>query len=104
MKDSRDESAARGLHSEEKPRRLPVFNWQGVDFFVDERLRQFRETKNPHNFIDFDSEAGRKMLEDAVRVTCRPCRAETVVSRHTTEDSARCFWCERKTLRDPGDW
>ena len=47
------------------PRRLPVVSWQGREYFVDSRLRQFREVKNPHRFVEFDSPTGKKMLNEA---------------------------------------
>ena len=46
------------------PRRLPIVKSKGRFYFVDERLKQFREETNPHNFIDFDSDEGQRMREE----------------------------------------
>lgn len=32
---------------------LPVILLNGVQYFIDNRLQQFRQVKNPHQFIDF---------------------------------------------------
>lgn len=44
------------------PRRLPTVRLDGICWFVDARLRQFREVTNPHHFVDFDSLVGQRML------------------------------------------
>ncbi len=36
------------------PVRLPVVTMNGKSYFVDSRLRQYRNVENPHDFIDFD--------------------------------------------------
>jgi hypothetical protein len=50
--------------NETRPGRLPIVNWQGADYFVDRRLRQFREVRNPHHFVDFDSPEGKEILRE----------------------------------------
>jgi hypothetical protein len=35
------------------PRMLPVLQYRGKRYFVDERLREFRNTENPHEAIGF---------------------------------------------------
>ncbi len=35
------------------PRILPILEVKGKRYFKDERLRQLRNLKNPHDFIDF---------------------------------------------------
>ena len=55
------------------PHSLPVARLNGTAYFVDLRLRQFRETMNPGNYVDFDSVEGRKMCEQAGVVTCLGC-------------------------------
>jgi len=37
----------------EGPRRLPIVCVDGVEYFVDIRLRQLRDVGNPHRFLDF---------------------------------------------------
>jgi len=54
------------------PRRLPIVQIDGINWFVDVRLRQFREVKNPHNFVDFDSEAGERMIAGCLRLEGLP--------------------------------
>jgi len=44
------------------PRRLPIVRIDNVCWFVDVRLRQFRDVTNPHNYVDFDSDAGERMF------------------------------------------
>ncbi len=33
---------------------LPIVEMKGKRFFRDDRLRQFRNVENPHDYIDFD--------------------------------------------------
>jgi hypothetical protein len=53
------------------PRRLPIVTLNGVDYFLDERLRQLRNTENPSDYInlprggDFDEEQLRGIEEEA---------------------------------------
>ena len=35
------------------PRRLPVVEADGARYFLDRRLRQYRNVENPHEVIDF---------------------------------------------------
>ena len=44
-------------------RRLPIILWEGVEYFVDERLQEFRSNTRPIEFVPFDSSKGRDMLE-----------------------------------------
>ena len=44
------------------PRMLPIMEYNGQSWFMDERLGQFREVWNPHHYVDFDTEEGRRML------------------------------------------
>ena len=46
------------------PRQLPIAQIQGDFYYIDERLKQFREVTNSHNFIDFNSDEGQKMYQD----------------------------------------
>ena len=43
----------------ESPRRLPIVSHEGKRYFMDERLREFRPTEPPLEFIPFDSSKGR---------------------------------------------
>ena len=40
--------------AERAPRMLPTTVIDGRTYFVDERLRQLRNVKNPHDYIDLD--------------------------------------------------
>ncbi len=33
---------------------LPIVEMKGKKYFRDDRLRQFRNVENPHDYIDFD--------------------------------------------------
>ena len=84
------------------PRCLPVVHLQGTDYFVDERLRQFREVTNPHHYIDFDSETGKRMLGEFYVVKCPSCGLEVGIPRHTTEDIVICRRCVGRVPGWPG--
>jgi hypothetical protein len=45
-----------------RARRLPVVRWRGVDYFVDDRLAEFRPVGKPYERTEFDSTEGRRML------------------------------------------
>jgi len=34
---------------------LPIVNLNGKKFFRDDRLRQYRNVDNPHDFVDFEN-------------------------------------------------
>ena len=44
------------------PQMLPMIEYNGQSWFIDDRLGQFRDVWNPGNYVDFDSEEGRRML------------------------------------------
>ena len=77
------------------PRRLPAVHLHGVDYFVDRRLRQFREVTNPHNYVDFDSETGKEMCAESVLLECPICGQPAVVSKYTTEGQVECVLCNK---------
>lgn len=35
------------------PRRLPIVTVEGKSYFLDIRLRQYRNVENPHDWVDF---------------------------------------------------
>lgn len=47
-----------------RPGRLAIVRWQGTDYFMDERMRQFRDVDDPHHFVEFDSPEGKRMLRE----------------------------------------
>ena len=63
------------------PRRLPIAQLGGVFYYVDERLKQFREVTNPHNYVNFDTESGRKLCNDYYSLEKEDmCSAERIVN------------------------
>ena len=72
---------------------LPVVRLADTAYFVDLRLRQFRETMNPHNYVDFDSAKGKKMCREAGVITCLHCGASAIVSSDVREAMPRCVKC-----------
>ena len=57
------------------PVELPVAKMNGKSYYVDSRLRQYRNVENPHDFIDFDQDetviysySRAQALEDSVLV------------------------------------
>jgi hypothetical protein len=47
---------------EQFPRMLPIVEFDCRSWFVDGRLRQFRDVWNPHDYVDFDSGQGKLIL------------------------------------------
>lgn len=72
---------------------VPIVQHGPAQYFVDLRLRQFRNVKNPHEFLDFDSEQGRKMCERSGIVVCRECQMAAVISAAVDKKELRCMNC-----------
>ena len=62
------------------PRRLPIAQLNGVFYYVDERLKQFREVTDPHNYVDFDTESGRQLCNDYYSLGEDMCAAERIIN------------------------
>jgi hypothetical protein len=60
---------------------------------VDLRLRQLRNVEDPHEHVDFDSEKGRRMCEQAGIVVCRECRMAAIISPAVDRKELRCMNC-----------
>ena len=75
------------------PSLLPVIRRGPTQYFVDLRLRQFRNVKNPHESLDFDSEQGRKIFEQAGIVVCRECQMAAIISTAIDRKELRCMNC-----------
>jgi hypothetical protein len=45
-------------------RELSILDVEGVQYYVDTRLEEFRPVDNPHEHIPFDSERGMVMVEE----------------------------------------
>ena len=50
------------------PRQLPMVFLHGVYYYVDEKLRQFREINNLQSVIDFDSARGQLLCDECYPV------------------------------------
>jgi hypothetical protein len=75
------------------PSVLPVVQHGPTQYFADLRLRQFRNVKSPHESVDFDSEQGRKMCEQAGIVICRECQMAAIISPAVDRKELRCMNC-----------
>ena len=75
------------------PRMLPVVRYGTTEYFTDLRLGQFRDIRNPHNYIDFDSEQGQLMCRQTGVLWCRQCRMSVIVSRAFENERLRCMQC-----------
>jgi len=72
---------------------LPVAEFGTTQYFADLRLRQFRNVKNPHEYLDFDSEQGKQMCEQAGIVVCRECQMAALISPALDRKELRCLNC-----------
>ena len=81
------------------PRQLPMVFLHGVYYYVDERLKQFREINNPHNFIAFDSEAGQlfRNVQRDIRLGLQHVLHYLMVQSTQSIDSCRleCYNCRQ---------
>jgi len=61
------------------PRRLPTTRYKGQEYFIDERLNEFRPVDRPFDPVPFNSDKGRKITEShrqdtrIYTVTCAHC-------------------------------
>ena len=72
---------------------LPIIQHGPTQYFADLRLRQFRNVENPHDYVNFDSEKGRQMCEQAGIVVCRECKMAAIVSPAIDREDLRCMNC-----------
>ena len=75
------------------PRHLTVLRLPGISYFIDLQLGQLRDVENPCNYIDFDSEDGRRLCQQANVISCRRCRAHMIVSSRLRTDELSCMRC-----------
>ena len=76
-----------------RPRELPIVHWNGLDYFVDGRLNQFREVDNPHNFIDFDTVIGGQMCQECHVMKCPYCELDELMYTDDDGNSLECSRC-----------
>jgi len=81
---------------DEFPKRLPMVRLQNVEYFVDFRLREFRDVSNPSNYIKFDTENGKRMCMECWRLECSQCGQIAVVPRDIKEHEIACIKCGGK--------
>ncbi len=72
---------------------LPVVQHGTTKYFVDLRLRQFRNVRKPHEYWGFESETGQKMCEQTGIVVCRECRMAAIISPALDREELRCMNC-----------
>ena len=65
----------------------------GVDYFVDERLREFREVARPWARTEFGSAKGRQMLREFVVDECPECGLEIGITATPEKDPDKCRRC-----------
>lgn len=82
------------------PYRLPVLERRGVAYFIDNRLQQFRTVSlSCMRFIDFQSEAGRTLLQDCTLAACPGCGKLVAFPEDQTEGEATCRCGQRVSLQ-----
>ena len=74
---------------------LPIARLVDSPYFIDLRLRQFRETMNPGSYVDFDSVEGRTKCRKAGVVTCLRCGFSVIMSPSAIEEGLRCWRCDQ---------
>jgi hypothetical protein len=75
------------------PKVLPMVQLGAKTYFVDLRLRQFREVNNPHLYVDFGSDAGRQMCGMANIVSCPDCGISIIVPGVWRGQDLSCIRC-----------
>ena len=76
-----------------EPRMLPIVLYEGVQYFTDLRLGQFRDIKNPFDRVDFDTTEGHRMCRHTGVVHCRRCGAGFIISRVLEDEHLICVLC-----------
>ena len=75
------------------PRWLPRVRLHGVEYFVDERLREFRDVTDFNNALRFETERGEMMLDEFFVTKCPICALEIGVPMAACEDRIVCIRC-----------
>jgi hypothetical protein len=79
---------------------LPIVYYETRRYFIDLRLRQFREVENPHDFHDFDGEGGRQMCRQTGVTVCPACGMAVIVATILSHEELRCMSCFRRIVGD----
>ena len=80
----------------EGPRRLPTLRFEDGEYFIDNRLDEFRTVTPPVRrieFIRFESEKGLRMLKACVWRECTRCGRLVAVARRATKSATWCCDC-----------
>ncbi len=77
------------------PRWLPRVRLHGVEYFVDERLREFRDVTDFSNAVRFETERGEVMLSEFFVTECPVCALEIGVAREASGDRMECIRCHK---------
>jgi DNA-directed RNA polymerase subunit RPC12/RpoP len=83
------------------PRRLPTLRFGNDEYFIDNRLREFRTVTppiRPIEFVRFDSKEGLRMLGDCEWLECARCGRMNAIARQSTESEIWCCECRRRML------
>jgi hypothetical protein len=75
------------------PRVLPRIQIGAGIYFADLWVRQFRRADGPLDFVDFESEAGKAMCEQANIVCCPACKMSVLVPGPLRDEELRCMAC-----------
>jgi len=75
------------------PEVLPYVQCGDHRYFVDLKLHQFRNTENPRESIDFDSDEGRRMCMWSGVITCPRCGISTIVLMILLLTPLHCVSC-----------
>jgi|GEM_PF-2671240 len=70
-----------------------IVNIHGVDYVVDQGLRQFRPVDNPARIIPFESDLGLCMCDETVTFTCPVCGHKAVYPVLLAADEVYCLEC-----------
>jgi hypothetical protein len=66
---------------------LPHINFEGIDYTIDLRLGEFRDTKQPFISVKFDSPRGRTICELTGIVKCLDCRKWVMIPGTIRQDN-----------------
>jgi len=78
------------------PNRIPTLRFEGEDYFIDNRLHEFRTVTPPVGaieFVHFSSSRGLRMLNECTGRGCRQCGRVLYFSGHRKESDVRCCDC-----------
>lgn len=78
------------------PRALPIVRYEGVLYFTDLRIGEFRDMKDIGNIVRFNSKEGQQMCIQLGIVSCPCCRMSVIISKAFENKTLRCMQCFSK--------